>query len=64
MIEIICFVAILFLAMAFVIGLLELQGGCMGDSSMVPGILLAGLVIIGLICLRGFLTGNIILQVK
>lgn len=64
MIGLICFVAILFLALAFAIGTLELTGGCLGDSSMVPGCLLIGLVIIGLIAGVGFLTGNFILQVK
>jgi hypothetical protein len=51
-----------FLMLAVFIGLVELQGGCLGDTSMVPGCLGFMVVVLVAMCVIGLVAGTITLR--
>jgi hypothetical protein len=55
LLTVVCF----FLIVALVIGWVEVNGGYLGDSSMVPGWLLFGVFVLALLIVCGFLSGSI-----
>jgi len=54
----------IFLAVALCVAALESSGGFLGDSSLVPAIIGAMLIAVGVIMFTGFLNGNIGVWVK
>jgi len=59
MMSLIVGVVILFLVVALVIAMIEGVGGYVGDSSMVPGCLLVGILVLLVIVVIGLFTGNV-----
>ena len=64
MISLIVAVVIIFLALALLIALVEASSGCMGDSSMAPGCLGVGLVVLASIIFLGWCSGQIGVWIK
>lgn len=62
MIIAILIVMVIFLAFALLIAVAEGSGGYIGDSSMVPGILLLMGVVLTIIVVIGFMTGHVVVQ--
>lgn len=54
----------IFLAVALCVSVFERTGGLCGDSSFVPGIIVAMFVVVMVIVTIGFFTGNIGVWVK
>lgn len=59
MLSLIVGVVILFLVVALVIAMIEGAGGYVGDSSMIPGCLLIGILVLLVIMVIGLFTGNV-----
>ena len=59
MLTIILTTLFIFLVLAIFVAMLELSGGFLGDSSMVPGILITMIITLLIIIGIGLLTGNI-----
>ena len=55
---------IVVLALALVLMYLEAGGNTLGDSSMVPGLLVIGFIVVIVILLAGWGSGNLVIQVK
>jgi hypothetical protein len=64
MLTIIVSILIFFLVLSLVVASLELNGGFVGDSSMVPGILIIMVIILSITVGIGLLTGNINIFIK
>lgn len=64
MLSLIVSVVILFLVVALVIAVIEGAGGYMGDSSMVLGCLLVGILVLLVIVVIGLFTGNVGVWIK
>jgi hypothetical protein len=61
MLTLILFIIVVFLALSVLLGCIEARSGTLGDSSMVPSLLLLMVVVVAGIIVGGFLTGHITL---
>ncbi len=62
MLTLILSVIIVFLALSLLLGSIEARCGTLGDSSMVPGLMLVMVLLVAGIIIGGFLTGHITLS--
>ena len=64
MLTAIAVVIIVMLVIALALKCCEASGGTVGDSSMVPGVLMLGIFIVLVILVAGWFNGNMVIQFK